>query len=254
MANETESVVQTEPTAPAQATNPVAQPSQSLTASIRKPRAKRGRPRKGSSTALGNSSLNRAGRRASKKNKAPAPKASMLNKLVNGSIVIAVFVTALAIQRIVPTEHVAVPKVETLSAQATPAPAQQAPATVPASVTPAAAPTAPQTVAATATALAPQAAAPVATKTATPPVAALAMQPCVAPAPQAAVAKAAAPAPRKTVAHNSRHLYRNTNGMSRIDDNNTALNSGGTEDLDSAAAREHYIKTSKLAKRTELPK
>jgi hypothetical protein len=75
---------------------------------------------------------------------AAAPKVTVLNRLVNISVVAAVFVTALAIQRIVPIEPVSTPKVESLPAQAAaPAPVAvsvETPATPATTPTPAPAP------------------------------------------------------------------------------------------------------------------
>lgn len=103
------------------------------------PKRRRGRPRKSVAAAVASaatSSLTRTRKisrpRTPPKMKAaapaPAPKITVLNRLVNISVVVAVFVTALAIQRIVPTEPVAAPATESAPANT----AATAPAAAPA--------------------------------------------------------------------------------------------------------------------------
>ncbi len=213
-----------------------AQQTQSTTTIAKKPRVKRGRPRsKSPTTALATtSSLTRTTRRMAAKGKsktAPAPRATLLNKLVNASVVLAVFVTALAIQRIVPTENVTTPKVESLPVQAAVAAAPLTPAT----------PMAPE-------ASAP--ATPVAQSQPETPAAAPA-QPCVTPAatPAPIVAQAPATTPSKKFTKYTKKLSAYSTPLtSRAEDHKTTLNSGGSEDLDSEVARQHYIATTKLAK------
>lgn len=207
MANETPQVVQTESLIHTPETAGV------TASSVRKSKApaKRGRPKKATAMVpVTTASLTRTTRRIAKPKTSPkikaapaAPRVTLLNRLVNISVVAAVFVTALAIQRIVPTESVVPPKVESLPAQA----AAPAPITAPVP----APTTTPETAAAT---------------------------PPEAPAPQPkakAVAKSALKKPVKTADHH------------------TTLNAGGTEDLDSEAARQAYLAKTKTATRTATP-
>lgn len=205
MAKETPQVVQTESLIHTPETASV------TASSVRKSKApaKRGRPKKATAMVpVTTASLTRTTRRIAKPKTSPkikaapaAPRVTLLNRLVNISVVAAVFVTALAIQRIVPTESVVPPKVESLPAQA----AAPAPAVAP---TPAPTPE---------------------TAVATPPEAA-------APKPKAkAVAKGVI---KKSVATAVHH---------------TQLNAGGSEDLDSEAARQAYLAKTKTATRTATP-
>ncbi len=240
MADENPKVLETEiPITPSE-TPIAAQPTQGITRpSVRKTSPKRGRPRKAANSLLTTTtSLTRTTRRVARSKVVPkvapvASKMTLLNRLVNFSVVAAVFVTALAIQRIVPTEPVSTPKVEALPVQVTPvvskpeaaAAAPQAPAVAATPTpTPAAAP-------AVTPAAAPAAEAPKATDC-NPPVAAI-PKPVVTPQ---QIAKRPRWAPSRAV--NNRQ------------DNTTPLNAGGTEDLDSEAARQAYMAKSKLATRT----
>lgn len=225
MANETPQIMES-------TSDVTAQPTQSVTvASRRKTTAasKRGRPKK--STAMvpvTTASLTRTTRRIAKpkttaklKAAPAAPRVTLLNRLVNISVVAAVFVTALAIQRIVPTESVTTPKVESLPAQsATPAaPAPEAAAAPAPMTTPVAAPAAETT--------------PVAP----------------AQAPAATPAPVAAPAPAtKVVAKVVKKAK-----PAKVADHHTPLNAGGAEDLDGEAARRAYLAKTKLATRTTAP-
>lgn len=143
MANETPQVIQTE----SLINSPEAAASVTATSTRKtKSPSKRGRPKKTTAmTTVTTASLTRTTRRIAKPKTTPKtktvqapPRVTLLNRLVNISVVAAVFVTALAIQRIVPTESVATPKVESLPIQtAAPVPAPvEAPVATP---TPAAA-------------------------------------------------------------------------------------------------------------------
>lgn len=251
MANETPKAVQTESLITQAETPVVAQPTQSITAaSVRKPKNKRGRPKK-SAAAASQSSLTRTttrnitrGKVAQKQKKSPpAPKMTVLNRLVNLSVVVAVFVTALAIQWIVPTEPVNTPKVETLPAQTATTAATSSPETTPVpATTPDATP---------ATAVAP---APTQTPDTTPS--------ANSPTPAAAAPKVAttdgnppaAPTPKPEAT--PLKVVRKHNVATRLTkgptSHSTPLNSGGTEDLDSEIARQEYMAKTKLATRTPI--
>lgn len=216
MANETPKDVQTEsPSAPPVA--PVAaQPTRSITASsVRKVQGKRGRPKKAET------SLTRTTRRIARGKAVPrqkaasaAPRMTMLNRLLNFSVVIAVFVTAMAIQRIVPTGPVNAPKVEALPVPAAPSSAPAVAEPAPAEA-PAAAPEAPK----------------------------VSTTDCI-PAATPAAKPAAAPRIARRTKTTAPRMTRT------IQSHDTALNSGGAEDLDSEAARQAYMARSKLATRT----
>lgn len=224
MANETPKTVQTE-----SLINPPEAPA-------RKAKSKRGRPTKAAASAT-SSSLTRTTTRKIARSKTalkqkaapPAPKITVLNRLVNFSVVLAVFVTALAIQRIVPTEPLNTPKVEALPAQAT-APATPAPV---AEVVPTAV-AAPES-AATAPAPTPTVA------TEAPKVATTNCNPPTVPAPKPAAA------PQRFA---KKHKALETQWARGSDSHATPLNSGGVEDLDSEIARQTYMAKTKLATRT----
>lgn len=140
MANETPKDVR----AASPITPPVAavatQPTKSITASsTRKAQGKRGRPKKSETSLTRTTRRIARGKAVPKQKVAPAaPRMTTLNRLLNFSVIIAVFVTALAIQRIVPTGPENAPKVEALPAPAAPSPApavaEPAPATAPAPI------------------------------------------------------------------------------------------------------------------------
>lgn len=125
MANETPKDVQ----AASPITPPVAavatQPTKSITASsARKTQGKRGRPKKSETSLTRTTRRIARGKTVPKQKAAPAaPRMTTLNRLLNFSVIVAVFVTALAIQRIVPTGSENAPKVEALPAPAAPSPA-----------------------------------------------------------------------------------------------------------------------------------
>lgn len=232
MANETPKAVQTE-----SLINPPEKPA-------RKTQSKRGRPKKAAASATP-SSLTRTTTRKVARSKSPAkpkftppaPKTTMLNRLVNFSVVLAVFVTALAIQRIVPTEPVNTPKVESLPAQAVAAPIAPAPEATSTTL---------QTTAAAPADAAASVTTPTATPATTPPttspaVAATNCNPPATPAPKPAAAQ-------KQIAKS--HKVAAPRMASSLKDHATPLNSGGTDDLDNESARQTYMAKSKMATRT----
>lgn len=214
--------------------NATAQPTQSVTApSVRKTKSgtgKRGRPRKNMAPVpITTTSLTRTTRRISKPRQtpkaapAPAPHTTLLNRLVNISVVAAVFVTALAIQRIVPTETVPAPKVEALPAQAaaTPVPTEPSSATASAPASPTTSPPAPASAQASA------------------------------PAPTEQSVAAASPTPQQVpVAKPKTTKIARPTSAASAKGHSTSLNSGGTEDLDSEGARQSYLAKGKQATRT----
>lgn len=206
-----------------------------------KPKAKRSRPKK-AGTSLTRTTRRSARSKAGSRSKAvpPAPPITILNRLLNFSVIIAVFVTALAIQRIVPTEPVSTPRVEALQIQPAEAPttAAQAPASAPAAVSE------PATIATPATPIAPTAPTTTAGATATTEV------------PKVAVTQSPIPEPvaQKPAAASQRFIKKAKVAVPKVvskpKSHATPLNSGGTEDLDSESARQTYISKSKLATRT----
>lgn len=195
-------------------------PESSPATGTRKSKAKRSRPKK-ADTSLTRTTRRVARSKSGARSKAapPTTQNTALNRLLNFSVVIAVFVTALAIQRIVPTEPVTALKVEALPLQITAAPVAPAPAPDTAPVAVIASPALPMS--APAATVEPQKAA------------AIAQKPT--PAPQQIAKKPKVATPR----------------IANIPQTHaTSLNSGGAEDLDSESARQTYISRSKLATRT----
>lgn len=244
--NDPEATTQSETVTGPVEPNAVAQPTQSVTTP---PARKRGRPKGSSLTASGvrRSSRPKTAVKATA-SAAPSPaKASTLNRVINFGVVIAVFVTAMFIQRVVPTEKVPEPKVEALAAAPAPAapeaPAATEPATTPApEATPAApAATAPEVVATTPSPTEPVAAAsaPAAASAAALPT----LPDCV--PPTAATAKKATPVKRKASS-----VAKKT-PKATSEDTQNQLNAGGAQDLDSEAARQTYKATS--ATRSNAP-
>lgn len=225
MANEPETPTQSETVTAPLETEAVAQPTQSVTAPSTR---KRGRPR-------GASSLTPSGVRGKGKSKTaakvkatPAPvKASMLNRVINFAVVVAVFVTAMSIQRIIPTEHIPEPKVETLAA---PMPTTPAAPEVTATTAPVAAPEAVSAPAATLSAA--PATAPTAIAEAAPAAALPTPPDCIPPKVEASLAKKSPVAKNRTTAKRS--------PAKTPADTQNQLNAGGAQDLDNEAARQAY--------------